>query len=129
MALPFPETGNTARGWEERLKETAVRVISKTLSVSTQELLEESGHQEVVGAVDADLTEEELGKTDLECCAQCLASRRALKEDSRLILILRVRTSRSPGEGSSLLREVPWWALGTIVHPSSETISPAIRAG
>ena len=77
--LPVPETGNTARGWEERMEETAVRLISKTLSLSTQQLLEESGLQEVVGAVDADLIEEELGKTDLECFAQCLASRRASK--------------------------------------------------
>ena len=98
MALPFPETGNTARGWEERLKETAVRVISKTLSVSTQQLLEESGRQEFVVAVDADLTEEESGKTDLECLAERLASRRASKQDSHLLLILRARTSRSPGE-------------------------------
>ena len=47
-----------------------MRVISKTLSVSTQQLLEESGRQEFVGAVDADLTEEESGKTDLECLAR-----------------------------------------------------------
>lgn len=109
------------------MKESAVRVISKMLSLSTQQLLEESGLQEVVGAVDADLIEEELGKTDLECSAQCLASRRASKEDSRILLILRVRTSRSPGEGTSLVREVPWWALGTTVHPSSETVSSAVR--
>ena len=56
-----------------------MRLISKTLSLSTQQLLEESGLQEVVGAIDADLIEEELGKTDLECFAQCLASRRASK--------------------------------------------------
>ena len=42
MVLPFPETGNTARGWEERMEESAVRVISKMLSLSTQQLLEES---------------------------------------------------------------------------------------
>lgn len=61
------------------MEETAVRLVSKTLSLSAQQLLEEFGLQEVVGAVDADLIEEELGKTDLECSAQCLASRRASK--------------------------------------------------
>lgn len=58
------------------------------------------------------LTEGEWGKTDVECFAQCLAPRRASREGSPLSLILRVRTSRSPGEAISLGMEVACLGLG-----------------
>lgn len=69
----------------------------KMLSLSTQQLLEESGLQEVVGAVDADLIEEELARQTLSVLHNVWLLEGLPKEDSRILLILRVRTSRSSG--------------------------------
>lgn len=65
-----------------------------------------------VGAGDGNPIEGELGKRQVECSAQSWAPRRASKEGRPLLIILRVRTPRGPGEVTSPVREVVCLDLG-----------------